>query len=116
MVVSDPFIHIYRYIITDEESFVIAGVCECDDCNHEFLSKKHGVDHFSIYKSDSCYIGVSDLNWMYDSLFHTFGGYDVNHDENTYSLSYQSNNKTTITNIVNEFKRFFEEDMYNRGD
>ena len=99
-----------QYIITDEESFIIADVCEYSECNHEFLSKKHNIDNFIIYKSSWISSTETDTNYLRDELLQRFINVweDVKRDEKTHSLSYESNDKTIITNIINEFKYFFK--------
>lgn len=98
-----------QYMITDEESFVIANVCEYNECNHEFLSKRHNVDNFKIYMSTMLYSEYSNTNAIRAELLPRFVDVydDVEQDMETKSLSYRSNDKTIITKIVNEFKHFF---------
>lgn len=98
-----------QYMITDGESFVIADVCEYNNCNHEYLSKRHNINHFSLYKSSTMFFEYSNTDSLRAELLPRFVGVydDVKQDMETHSLSYQSNDKATITKIVNEFKHFF---------
>ena len=98
-----------QYIITNEESFVIAGVCEYNECNYECLSKKHNINNFKLYVSSRIFSAAADINSILAELLPRFVGVydDVKQEPETYTLSYQSNDKTTITNIINEFKYFF---------